>query len=47
MVDIGEETLQIVTGATNLKEGDYVPVALVGAKLPNGLYIDKTSFRGV
>ena len=47
MVDIGEETIQIVTGATNLKEGDYVPVALVGAKLPNDIYIEKTNFRGV
>ncbi len=47
MVDIGKETLQIVTGATNLKEGDCVPVALIGAKLPNGIYIEKTNFRGV
>ncbi len=46
-VDIGDETLQIVTGATNLKEGDYVPVALIGAKLLDGTYIDKTNFRGV
>ncbi|GFN36048.1 phenylalanine--tRNA ligase subunit beta [Tepidimicrobium xylanilyticum] len=45
--NVGDETLQIVTGATNLKVGDYVPVALIGAKLPNGLYIEKTSFRGV
>ncbi len=36
MVDVGDETIQIVTGADNLKEGDYVPVALVGAKLPRG-----------
>lgn len=47
MVDIGDEVLQIVTGAKNLKEGDYVPVALIGAKLPNGMHIDKTNFRGV
>lgn len=47
MVDIGKETIQIVTGATNLKEGDYVPVALIGAELPNGIYIEKTNFRGV
>ncbi|MDD2498950.1 MAG: phenylalanine--tRNA ligase subunit beta, partial [Desulfitobacteriaceae bacterium] len=32
-VDIGEKTLQIVTGATNVREGHKVPVALVGAKL--------------
>lgn len=46
-INIGEEILQVVTGAKNLKEGDYVPVALVGAKLPNGMVIDKTNFRGV
>ncbi|NLV87746.1 MAG: phenylalanine--tRNA ligase subunit beta [Tissierellia bacterium] len=46
-VDIGSETLQIVTGATNLKEGDYVPVATVGAKLPGDIKIEKTNFRGL
>ena len=46
-VDIGSESLQIVTGAMNLKEGDYVPVAVVGAKLPGGMDIEKTNFRGV
>lgn len=46
-VDVGEESLEIVTGATNLKVGDYVPVALVGAKLPKGLHIEETDFRGV
>ena len=45
-IDIGNETLQIVTGAQNLKQGDYVPVALVGARLPGGIDIDKTNFRG-
>lgn len=47
IVDIGDEILQIVTGATNLKVGDYVPVALIGAKLPKDFYIEKTNFRGV
>lgn len=47
MVDVGEETIQIVTGATNLEEGDYIPVALIGAKLPNDIYIEKTNFMGV
>jgi phenylalanyl-tRNA synthetase beta chain len=46
-VDIGSEVLIIVTGAKNLKEGDYIPVAKVGSKLPNGVAIDKTNFRGV
>ncbi|NLJ97898.1 MAG: phenylalanine--tRNA ligase subunit beta [Tissierellia bacterium] len=46
-VNIGKEIIQVVTGATNLKKGDYVPVALVGAKLPEDIYIEKTNFRGV
>ena len=46
-VNTGSETLTIVTGARNLKEGDYVPVALIGAKLPGGVVIEKTNFRGV
>lgn len=46
-VNVGKELLTIVTGATNLKEGDYVPVALIGAKLPIGLDIGETNFRGV
>lgn len=46
-IDIGREKLIIVTGAKNLKEGDYIPVALVGAKLPNDIVIEKTNFRGV
>ncbi|RKD32535.1 phenylalanine--tRNA ligase subunit beta [Thermohalobacter berrensis] len=46
-VDVGNEQLQIVTGAKNIKEGDYVPVALVGAKLPIGLKIKKTKLRGI
>ena len=39
--DVGEETVQIVTGATNIKEGDLVPVALHGAELPGGVKIKK------
>ncbi|MDO5708084.1 MAG: phenylalanine--tRNA ligase subunit beta [Andreesenia angusta] len=47
-IDIGEEELlQIVTGANNVKEGDLVPVALVGAKLPGGIKIKKGKLRGV
>ncbi|MCL2170501.1 MAG: phenylalanine--tRNA ligase subunit beta, partial [Defluviitaleaceae bacterium] len=41
-VDVGEsEPKQIVTGATNLKVGDYIPVALHGASLADGLKIKK------
>ena len=46
-VNIGDETLSIVCGAPNVREGIFVPVALIGAKLPNGLTIKKASIRNV
>ncbi len=47
-IDIGEdEPLQIVTGATNVFEGAYVPVALDGSTLANGVKIKKGKLRGV
>lgn len=47
-VDVGQDTpVQIVTGAQNVKEGALVPVALIGAKLPNGTKIKKSKLRGV
>ncbi len=47
-VDVGAETpLQIVCGAQNFNAGDKVPVALVGATLPNGMAIKKAKLRGV
>lgn len=46
-VDIGKEVLQIVTGASNLTKGDYIPVAVLGSKLPGDITIEKTNFRGV
>ncbi len=56
-VNIGAETIQIVTGAPNLKEGDYVPTVLDGGKvagghdggpLPeNGIKIKAGKLRGV
>ncbi|GAB4269864.1 MAG: phenylalanine--tRNA ligase subunit beta [Candidatus Rifleibacteriota bacterium] len=39
--------LQIVCGATNMKPGDKVPVAMLGAKLPSGFEISKAKIRGV
>ena len=46
-VDVGDgDTLSIVCGAPNVKEGIYVPIAMIGAKLPNGLTIKKASIRG-
>jgi len=47
-VDDGSGTKrQIVCGATNYKVGDKVPLALPGAKLPNGTEIRKSNLRGV
>ncbi|HOQ15772.1 MAG TPA: phenylalanine--tRNA ligase subunit beta [Defluviitaleaceae bacterium] len=46
-VDVGTEVLQIVTGAHNIKEGDYVPIALHGASLPGGIKIKTGKLRGV
>jgi phenylalanyl-tRNA synthetase beta chain len=45
-VDVGDEELPIVCGADNFGEGDKVPVALVGAHLPNGMVIEKAKIRG-
>ena len=35
-VNVGTETIQIVTGAANLHEGDYVPVVLDGGRVAGG-----------
>jgi len=40
------EALRIVCGAKNMKVGDKVPCALIGAKLPNGLEIRAANIRG-
>ena len=46
-VDVGQaEPVQIVTGAQNQKEGDLVPVALPGARLPGGKSIEAGVLRG-
>ncbi len=47
-IDVGQaEPVQIVTGAWNVHVGDYVPAALHGAHLPNGVKIEKGELRGV
>ena len=47
-VDVGEEApIQIITGAQNVKPGDYVPVALDGSSLPGGIKIKKGKLRGL
>lgn len=43
----GAEPVQIVTGAQNISEGDYVPVALDDSYLPNGAHIVAGKLRGV
>ncbi|HSQ33899.1 MAG TPA: phenylalanine--tRNA ligase beta subunit-related protein, partial [Peptostreptococcaceae bacterium] len=45
-IDIGNEIIQVVTGAKNISKDDYIPVALVGAKLPEGIKIKKGKLRG-
>ncbi|MCR5757945.1 MAG: phenylalanine--tRNA ligase subunit beta [Selenomonas sp.] len=47
-MNVGEkELVQIITGAQNVAEGQVVPVAMVGAHLPNGLHIKKGKLRGL
>ncbi len=46
-VDVGEEVLQIVCGAPNIKAGMYVIVAKVGAELPGDFKIKKSKIRGI
>ncbi len=46
-VDVGNETLTIVCGAANVAKDQWVPVALPGAVLPDGLKIVPTSLRGI
>lgn len=41
------QILQIVTNATNINVGDYVPVARIGAVLPGDFKIKKGKLRGV
>lgn len=47
-VDVSRgQPLQIVCGASNMKPGDKVPVAMLGARLPSGFEISKAKIRGV
>lgn len=48
MVDVGgAEPIQIVTGAQNVKAGEFVPVALHNSLLPDGTKIKSGKLRGV
>ena len=55
-VNVGKESVQIVTGASNVHEGDKVPVVLDGgrvagghdgSKTPGGIKIKKGKLRGI
>ncbi|WP_334196364.1 phenylalanine--tRNA ligase subunit beta [Muricomes intestini] len=55
-VNVGQESVQIVTGANNIHEGDKIPVVLAGgrvagghdgSKTPGGIKIKKGKLRGV
>ncbi len=47
-LDVGEgEPVQIVTGASNIAAGDFVPVAKNGSTLPGGVKIKAGKLRGV
>ncbi len=46
-VDVKTEVLQIVCGAPNVRKGQYVIVALVGAELLDGFKIKKAKIRGI
>ncbi len=45
-VDVGDETVQIVTGAQNVSQGDLVPVAKHNSTLPGDVHIKKGKLRG-
>ena len=42
----GERKFSIICGASNIREGQKVPLALVGARLPGGVEIKKSKIRG-
>jgi len=46
-VSTGNEVFQVICGAPNVEAGQFIPIAQVGAKLPNGLKIKKAKIRGV
>lgn len=45
-VDVGTEVLDIVCGAPNVAKGQYVVVAPVGSRMPDGMLIKKAKLRG-
>jgi phenylalanyl-tRNA synthetase beta chain len=47
VVSTGNEQLQIVCGAPNVRVGMKAPLATIGARLPNGTEIKQAKLRGV
>lgn len=45
-VRTAQEKFSIICGATNIREGQRVPLALIGARLTNGVEIKKSKIRG-
>src|SRR5262245_48206111 len=46
-VSNAREELQIVCGAPNVRVGMKAPLAMIGARLPNGMEIKQAKLRGV
>lgn len=47
IIEPNGQSLEIVCGAPNIEVGQKVPVALIGAKLPNGITIESRAIRGI
>ena len=47
IVSDGKKDIQVITAATNIKEGQKIPLAPEGARLATGITIKKTKLRGV
>ena len=45
-LDAGKEEVSVVCGATNIGKDDFVPLALPGTKLPDGMLIKESRIRG-
>lgn len=47
IINMGNENVQIITAASNLKIGDVIPVALPHSKVASGADIVKKDFKGI
>lgn len=46
-LDLADKKITLITGAKNMKEGDKVIVAMLGATLPGGITIGEADFGGI